>query len=169
MNSFIQKWNTYQKERFPLPIYSLLILTLSLAAGAVTQSYAHTVQAFLMALGIFMLLRIADEFKDYDDDCKYRSYRAVPRGLITLKELSVLGAFIILIELVLGFMSGAFSILLLIGIYWGLMSREFFVSEWLKAHPITDLLSHMIIMPLIALLLLYVQNPSIQEINLNFL
>lgn len=169
MNNFTDKWNTYQKERFPLAIYSLLILTLSLAAGAVAQSYAHTLEAFLMALGIFMLLRIADEFKDYEDDCKYRPYRAVPRGLVTLKELKTLGVVIILLELLLAFITGTFSLLLLIGFYWGLMSREFFVSEWLKQHPIIYLLSHMMIMPLIALLLLYVQNPVRPETNFNFL
>ncbi len=169
MNNFSQKWITYQKERFPLPIYSLLILTLALASGAVVESYAFTLQAFVMALGIFMLLRIADEFKDYADDCQFRPYRAVPRGLISLKELGVLGALIIMLELFLGYMTQTLSLLLLIGLYWGLMSREFFVPTWLKNHPIVYLLSHMIIMPLIALLLMYVQNPSAPEINLHFL
>ena len=32
----------------------------------------------------FLQLRIADEFKDFDEDSRYRPYRPVPRGLVTL-------------------------------------------------------------------------------------
>lgn len=32
------------------------------------------------------MVRIVDEFKDYEEDCEYRPYRPVPRGLITLKD-----------------------------------------------------------------------------------
>ena len=169
MNNFFTKWNTYQKERFPLVVYGLLIATLTLSAGAVVGAYEHTLAGFIMALGIFMLLRIADEFKDYEDDCQFRSYRAVPRGLISLQELSYLGIIIILIELSLAFFTQTLPLLLLIGVYWFLMSKEFFVVEWLKSHPIVYLLSHMVIMPLIALLLVYVQKPELQATPFAFL
>ena len=169
MKRFFTKWNTYQKERFPLVIYSLLILALSLAAGALMQSYEHTLSAFVMSLGIFMLLRIADEFKDYEDDCAYRPYRAVPRGLITLKELGYLGAIIITVELILAYQSQTFMLLVILGLYWFFMSKEFFVATWLKAHPIVYLLSHMMIMPLIAGLMVSVQAPQATQWPLSFL
>ena len=35
--------------------------------------------------------------------------------------------------------------------YMALMGREFFVGEWLKAHPIAYMVSHMLVMPLIDL------------------
>jgi len=41
--------------------------------------------------------------------------------------------------------------LLLVWAYLGLMSREFFVSRWLKAHPFTYMWTHMLILPLIDL------------------
>ena len=169
MNNFLSKWNTYQKERFPLAVYGLLIATLTLSAGAVVGNYEHTLAGFIMAIGIFMLLRIADEFKDYEDDCNFRSYRAVPRGLISLNELFKLGIFIIFIELSLAFLTGTLLLLLLIGVYWFLMSKEFFVVTWLKAHPVVYLLSHMMIMPLIALLLVNIQSPELKEIPFAFL
>ena len=169
MQSFFNKWNTYQKERFPLVIYSLLILALSLAAGALMQSYEHTLSAFVMSLGIFMLLRIADEFKDYEDDCAYRPYRAVPRGLISLKELGYLGAIIIAIELALAYQTQTLMLLVILGLYWFFMSKEFFVPTWLKAHPVIYLLSHMMIMPLIAGLMVSVQAPQATQWPLSFL
>src|ERR1051326_3000146 len=44
--------------------------------------------------------------------------------------------------------------ILLLAVAWAylaLMSKEFFVSAWLKAHPIPYLLSHMVIIPLVDL------------------
>ena len=43
--------------------------------------------AFGVCLLMFLQLRIADEFKDADDDARWRPYRPVPRGLVTLGEL----------------------------------------------------------------------------------
>jgi 4-hydroxybenzoate polyprenyltransferase len=153
-----QRFNTYQKERFPLITYSLLIGVLAFAAAAQTQNenYLHIGLTFLVALFMFMLLRIADEFKDYEDDCKYRSYRAVPRGLVSLKELGIIGAVLLVLQLIMiTFISPSTLVALgLTLLYWGLMSKEFFVPTWLKAHPIVYLLSHMVMMPLIAWMLL---------------
>jgi 4-hydroxybenzoate polyprenyltransferase len=42
-------------------------------------------------------------------------------------------------------------LLLVVWIYLGLMCREFFMRDWLKARPIAYLWSHMLIMPLIDL------------------
>ena len=33
----------------------------------------------------------------------------------------------------------------MVWIYMGLMGREFFVSRWLKAHPLIYMLSHMVL------------------------
>ncbi len=48
------------------------------------------VKVLLAAFGnsflAFLQLRIADEFKDFEEDSKYRPYRPLPRGLITLRR-----------------------------------------------------------------------------------
>ena len=44
---------------------------------------------FIVTFLQFLMVRIVDEFKDYEEDCKYRPYRPVPRGLIKLKELKI--------------------------------------------------------------------------------
>jgi len=169
LKQFLQKWNTYQKERFPLGIYSLLILTLTLAAASIAGNYYSIVEAFLMALGIFMLLRIADEFKDYEDDCKYRSYRAVPRGLITLKELAVLALFIVTIEGFLAYVTQTIFSFTFLFIYYLFMSKEFFMPKWLKRHPKVYLFSHMMIMPLIAFVILSAQGGFMSDKVTNFM
>ena len=104
--SFIKKWYTYQKERFPVLMYGIYIFaivfstysfvswlslynnSLSILSGQIKWNVVLIM--FIVAFLQFLMVRIIDEFKDYEEDCKYRPYRPVPRGLITLKELRVL-------------------------------------------------------------------------------
>lgn len=109
--------------------------------------------AFTTALLLFLQLRIADEFKDHEDDCRYRPYRPVPRGLVSLRELGRLGiaAMFVQLSLAIWLAPGLLLLLLVVWSYLALMSKEFFVRDWLKARPLTYMWSHMLIMPLIDL------------------
>ena len=153
-------WWQYQQERFPLIVNSLLIFMFSLSAVCYSSllrssgswpSFIVTVTVFISCFLIFLELRIADEFKDYAEDLKYRPYRPVPRGLVTLKALGNLALISMSLQLMLAFYiePKLILILLMVWAYWGLMWREFFIPLWLKNHPIIYLLSHMLIMPLI--------------------
>ncbi|MDQ3623712.1 MAG: UbiA family prenyltransferase [Verrucomicrobiota bacterium] len=106
--------------------------------------------AFITAFILFLQLRIADEFKDFDEDSRYRPYRPVPRGLISLRELAGIGAAGALVQLGLVlWLSPPLTLLLLaIWIYLALMTREFFLRAWLRERPITYLWTHMLIIPL---------------------
>lgn len=109
--------------------------------------------AFIVVFLFFLQLRIADEFKDYDDDLRYRSYRPVPRGLVTLRELGIVAIGSVVIQLGLTFSLGRFLLLSFLGLVWSymsLMAKEFFVPDWLKKHSLVYLLSHGLILPLIA-------------------
>jgi len=54
---------------------------------------ARFAAAFATVLLFFLQLRIADEFKDYEEDRRCRPHRPVPRGLVSLGELkAVAGA-----------------------------------------------------------------------------
>lgn len=156
----INRWWIYQKERFPIVLNGLLIAAFSFAAvaysAALRSSFPQFISisiAFCVSFLFFLQLRIADEFKDYEDDRRFRPYRPVPRGLVSLRELGWLGVLSGLIQIGLSlFLNpnlGAF--LVLTWLYFGLMSQEFFVRDWLKAHPIIYMLSHIVIMPLIGL------------------
>jgi 4-hydroxybenzoate polyprenyltransferase len=109
-----------------------------------------------VALGFFLLLRITDEFKDAADDAAYRPYRPVPRGLVTLRQLAGVGLVVILLQLAITLWLGRQLLPYLLAAWalMALMSQEFFVGEWLRAHPIPYMLSHMFILPLIDFYLL---------------
>jgi 4-hydroxybenzoate polyprenyltransferase len=75
----------------------------------------------------------------------------VPRGLVTLRELGMVGAVGAAIQLALALaLTPALALwLALVWLYLGSMSKEFFAREWLKSRPGAYLWTHMLIMPLI--------------------
>lgn len=156
---FPRRWWIYQRERFPVFAHGALIAAFSASAvcysalvrGADSVAAASLVVAFGTAFLFFLQLRIADEFKDFEEDAKYRPYRPVPRGLVTLRELGVLGAIAAALQLALALGFDARLAWLLAGVlaYLALMSVEFFVGAWLRRQPFLYMASHMAIMPLI--------------------
>ncbi|MCT0225304.1 hypothetical protein [Synechococcus sp. CS-1328] len=161
----------YQRERFPLAKHGPLILVFSSAAvgyGAALQARTASIPALLagsvVALLLFLQMRIADEFKDLDDDRRWRPYRAVPRGLVSLRELAGVGvvAAALQLALVLAIAPTALGALAVLGGYLLLMCAEFGCRRWLKAHLVVYVLSHMVIVPLLALLLLALQSGAVQ-------
>lgn len=128
-----------------------VMLFSSIQNGELPSAY-RVLAASLSTLIMFFLLRVADEFKDHDIDSKYRPHRAVPRGLVSLQELSwVAGAGAVLQFLIaLTVDVGLLPVLFLTWLYIALMTREFFVRDWLVRTPSAYLLSHMLVMPLIA-------------------
>lgn len=154
------RWWVYQRERFPLFGHGPLVLAFSSSAVC----FSHLLRgrhdwpawpsfgvAFTTCLLFFLGLRIADEFKDIDEDTKYRPYRPVPRGLVQLRELGVVGGGAAVIQLTLALLLAPRLVIVLLGgwLYLSLMSKEFFAREWLKARPITYLWTHMFIMPIV--------------------
>ncbi|MDX2216083.1 MAG: UbiA family prenyltransferase [Oculatellaceae cyanobacterium bins.114] len=176
-----KRWWAYQQERFPIIKNGLLIAIFSVSAVCYSvllrervvdpllvqrsrplwelegfslwQTIGSALIAFLVVFLFFLQLRIADEFKDYEDDFRYRPYRPVPRGLITLKELGrlAIAAAAIQLGLTIAIDPRLVLLLLLVWGYMGLMTTEFFAPSWLKANPPIYLVSHMVIMPLITL------------------
>lgn len=158
MNLARRLW-VYQAERFPLVTHGVLVAILVL--GSIGYGAADVSQvgmealavAFFVTLGFFVQLRVLDEFKDAADDAAYRPYRPVPRGLVSLRELSIVGlaAGVLQLGLTLWVIPQAMLYLVLVWAAMGLLGREFFVGEWLRRHTLIYLFSHMIILPLILL------------------
>ena len=84
----MNRWWIYQKERFPLAAHGPLILAFSAAAVSYSVLLRHGargavlsyVVAFAVSLGSFLLLRIADEFKDAEEDARFRPYTRCREG-----------------------------------------------------------------------------------------
>jgi 4-hydroxybenzoate polyprenyltransferase len=106
--------------------------------------------AFVTAFLFFLQLRIADEFKDFEEDSKFRPYRPVPRGLVTLHQLRFVFMATAVVQLVLAlvFWPPLSILLFAVWAYLALMTKEFFVRDWLKARPLTYLWTHMLVIPL---------------------
>jgi len=157
----MRRWWTYQKERFPLVVNGPLVAVFGLGAlyhaalvrGAALPDWREALVAFVVALGFFLLLRIADEFKDAEKDAKHRPYRPVPRGLVSLRELGVLGGITAAAQLGLTLWIDPMVTFVLLGAwaYFGLMSVEFFAGDWLEERLGLYAASHMVILPFIAL------------------
>jgi 4-hydroxybenzoate polyprenyltransferase len=153
------RWWIYQRERFPVLAHGPLIAAFSASAvcysalvrGADRVAPVSLAVAFGTAFLFFLQLRIADEFKDFEEDARFRPYRPVPSGLVTLRELGVLGAIAACLQLGLavGLDARLLPLLLVTLGYLALMSVEFFAGQWLRARPFLYMASHMAIMPLI--------------------
>lgn len=154
------RWWVYQRERFPLVAHGSLVVvfcvsTLLYSAFQAERTVLPMLSQFLGAIGsaviLFFQLRVADEFKDFEIDSRYRPHRPVPRGLVSLHELAALaiaGAFVqFVIAIAIDFR--LVPMLVAVWLYLWLTTREFYVAAWLKAHPVAYLISHMLIMPLL--------------------
>jgi 4-hydroxybenzoate polyprenyltransferase len=150
----------YQKERFPVagfvPLISAFVFS-SAAFSRLSRGLTEFIPWPRFAVGayttiaLFFLLRVLDEHKDQDVDRRYRPELPVPRGLVTLGELRVFAAGVLVLALLLNALvvPRALIAMVPIGIWIALMTREFFVRDWLRAHPAAYLLSHMVVLPVI--------------------
>ncbi len=150
----------YQRERFPVFKHGVLIVSFSFCALCLSSllrgvvalpSLAASLVAFICLFLFFLQLRLADEHKDFAKDAKYRPERAVPRGLVSFKELDSLAFLSVLIQLALCWWLSPklLFLLFLVWFYLLAMTAEFGVSTWLEKRPLIYMLSHMVIMSLI--------------------
>jgi UbiA prenyltransferase family len=158
--SFLLRFLTYQKERFPFLANGLLIAAFSFSAISYSRLCRGAkgfidLNAFFncifITITLFFLVRIFDEFKDKEDDAKYRSYLPVPRGLVTLQELKIAGivAFVLQMIAIIAFQASLLPLFLIVFLYLCLMGKEFFIEHWLRDHQLWYVLSHMFIIPLV--------------------
>ncbi|MCP4317891.1 MAG: UbiA family prenyltransferase [Hyphomicrobiales bacterium] len=151
----------YQAERIPifrtaalLAVFSAASVNVSaLLAGRSFPDWPAYAAAFLVSLVIFIQLRACDEYKDGSGDLKYRPERPIPRGLVSLRLILGIGAGLVPVAALVAwaYYPPVLILLLVVWIWMALMTVEFFVPDWLKAHPVLYLVSHMAIMPLLDL------------------
>lgn len=156
----------YQAERFPLAGYAPLITAFTFAS----VSYSRAARRFaglpdaegfvawplfaagvFTSLGCFFLLRVLDEHKDADTDRRWRPELPVPRGLVSLAELRLVAFALGGAMLAVNALAAPVLLLplALFAAWAALMTKEFFVREWLRAHLGAYLVTHMLVMPMI--------------------
>jgi hypothetical protein len=166
----MDRWITYVKERFPVPVYLLLIggFTLSglfLAGGAF--QWRGFLVSFFGFLFFFFQLRLMDERKDYDKDVVAHPERPLPRGLLSVDEV---GQTIVLINLMM-LAYGALVMVLTnrvasisyyaVTVYLLLMYKEFFLARWLDERPLLYAVTHQAIVFAICIFAVTVTRPEL--------
>ena len=160
--NFFNKWYTYQKERFPIATYGIYILCLAFAAFfyntrmlGIESNVGVFITMFVVTFLQFLMVRIIDEFKDYEEDKKYRPYRPVPRGLIKLQELRTLFVISIIIQFVLTLIVNPFSLvfLVILWIMFFLMTKSFFLKKLVDKHILLEVALDELLLPILMLYL----------------
>jgi 4-hydroxybenzoate polyprenyltransferase len=152
---------TYQSERFPVIRNGLVLLAYGAAmafasahlGGRGVPPAAAVASAFIVTFLVFFQLRACDEVKDLEHDARYQPERAIPRGLVSLREVVGAGIATAPVALAAAVLVDARLLwaLAAVWVWMGLMTVEFFVPAWLRARPVAYMVSHMVIVPLITL------------------
>jgi len=153
-------WLTYIKERFPLPVYLLLaggVATTGLLVDKGPMSWPALGVGVFGLLVFLALLRLMDEYKDYDKDVVAHPERPLPRGLLNVDTVrKVINAGVVLMFAYVGvaylYAGVPAAVLYLISaVFLWLMFKEFYVGAWLSKYPIVYAISHQVVMlPLVA-------------------
>lgn len=161
----VLRWKAYFDERFPLLVYGILIVSFyssnQFLAHALTnpgekmQYGLSSLMGSVTLLCLFFHLRVFDDHKDYTDDCRYFPNRVLQQGVVTLHDLKILGGIAIATEFLLSALwSTAPLVSVLLAFCFSLlMFKEFFVKDWLKRHFLIYASTHMLIMPLFAIVI----------------
>ena len=170
----IKNFKIYLNERFPLGKNSFFVLIFTLSGYIYTSLLYNSKIMYLFTNGVkigifqykiialfiiifmfFFQLRITDEFKDYEEDLKYRAYRPVQRGIISLKTLGKIGIATVIIQIMLAHVINPEIIyfMIFVWIYMFLMAKEFFIKKWLTKRILIYALSHVVIMVFITLVI----------------
>ena len=150
----------YQRERFPVAGFVPIIVAFTFSSAAYSRlargahdfiPWSRFAVGVLTTLAFFFMLRVLDEHKDQDVDRRFRPELPVPRGLVSLGELRAIGGGALAVAVVLNLLvlPALLVPIAIVAVWAALMTREFFVRDWLRAHPTAYLLTHMAIMPLI--------------------
>ena len=112
MFAAIKRLNIYFKEMYPIvprlflgALIFLEIHFIVLLNHGVTQ-FRLGVQEVVCAFTVFSFLcwlRIADDFKDYELDCRLFADRPLPSGRVKKKDLAVFVSILIAVTLILNF------------------------------------------------------------------
>lgn len=163
----------WMDERFPFA-NALLFFILYLTSAAVARSALNeniSISLFdaincLITWGLFLVIRVFDEHKDYDEDVLNHPQRILQSGLITLTHLKVLASISIAAQLAFSIYIDNYTIgsatisWLIMFSYLCLMGAEFFCGVWLEKRLALYAFTHMLIMPLIVFWLANIAAPS---------
>lgn len=160
-------WIIFLKERVPLITYGFLSVGLALSGFVLAggTDYMELIIPFIGLLLFFVVLRLMDEYKDYDKDKVAHPGRPLPRGVVSTDHVRraiytglVLMGSVALVTL--QYNREAAICYVFIGLYLWLMYKEFYSGTWLSRHPLLYAASHQFILIPICLYPALAVNPE---------
>jgi len=155
-------------ERFP-PINvvsSYLLFFFIYACSTNGEGGGVATKDLILPLGILtqlLLLRVLDEFKDHAYDKEHHPDRILQKGVLQLNDLKYLAYFSFGLQIFLNLIWGALwnPFWVAMTVWTGLMTKEFFIADWLRKRVFLYLISHMIVMIFLTywMLSFYTLNP----------
>lgn len=152
-------------ERFPpapqLALMAVLFVAATLMSGILLApavggplgdvDWTKAAAGFVGSLLFIVRLRLYDDVKDADADRVENPTRPIPRGLVSVRELDVAAAIVLVVEGALIASVGSLTFWCwAIAAAWSVLMRiEFFAPDWLDRHMATFAISHMVVMGLI--------------------
>lgn len=152
MIGWLKRLNVYFKEMYPIIprlglgfIVALEIYFIVLLNQGVT-SFSLGIQEVVLGFTVFSFLcwlRIADDFKDYELDCRLFAHRPLPSGRVTKKDLRIFATILITVTLILNliFMNN-FLFCLILYTYGSLMAVWFFQKYKIQKSLPMALITH---------------------------
>ncbi len=155
---FASRFMTYLRERFSLLQFVPLVLVITVTSGMCFKGWNDlSATAIVLSSSVLLLfllrLRLFDEFKDATHDRAHYPNRPVPRGLVSLRELSVVVQAVVILEIAIAAVGAGRYGTLWFGVafaYSLLMRVEFFRPRFLRSHFTLYVLSHeLLLIPLL--------------------
>jgi len=152
----------YQSERFPVFAHGILIAAFTFSAISFSRlsrgvegfiRLDHFMVGLATTFSLFFMMRVLDEIKDKETDARYRSHLPVPRGLVSIRELLVVGILLAVftLGLILFFYPKMIFLMVVVLTWLSLMTVEFFAPNYLNKRLLLYATLHMLIIPLIDL------------------
>ncbi|MGN1013221.1 MAG: prenyltransferase [Clostridia bacterium] len=148
----IKRLHCYFKEMYPIiprlvlgaiifaEIYFIILLNYGVTEF--TIGISEIVGAFTI-FSFLLMLRIADDFKDYDLDCRLFPQRPLPSGKVKKKDLKIFVTILIIITAILNliFMNNI-PFFIFLYVYGGLMAVWFFQKAKIQPNLMMALITH---------------------------
>lgn len=148
----LKRLNCYFKEMYPIiPRLILGAIIFAEIYFIILLNYGVTefnlgIQEAVGAFSIFsflLMLRIADDFKDYELDCKLFPTRPLPSGKVTKKDLKIFVSILVIFTAIINiaFMNNI-PFFIFLYVYGGLMAVWFFQKAKIQPNLLLALVTH---------------------------
>ena len=150
----IKRLHVYFKEMYPIlprlmlgyllsmEIYFIVILNNGVTAKDITFGIQEIILGFTV-FSFLCWLRIADDFKDYELDCRLFAHRPLPSGRVHKKDLIIFVSILISITLIVNFVfMNNFLFCIILYTYGSLMAIWFFQKHKIQKSLPLALVTH---------------------------